>query len=170
MAPETLSKLFPTPQIEAWGRLLMAHKMLVERVQKDLAAAKLPPLEWYDVLLALSTTAERRMRLFKLGDWVALSRSNLTRLCDRLEREGLIRREQCPMDGRGQVAFLTGKGGEMLRRMWPVYRRSIETHFGRHYSSVEAAALAAALARPCLRSQAAAGKSSQPKKAASIER
>ena len=141
-------KLFPTPHIEAWGRLLLAHKVLLERIQKALAKAELPPLEWYDVLLALALREDRRMRLHQLGDWVALSRSNLTRLCDRLETAGAIERVQCPQDGRGQFAQLTPKGADLLKKMWPVYRRAIEAEFSRHYSGKEAEALAAMLKRP----------------------
>jgi DNA-binding MarR family transcriptional regulator len=141
-------KLFPTPHIEAWGRLLLAHKVLIERIQKALAAAGLPPLEWYDVLLALALRDERRMRLHQLGDWVALSRSNLTRLCDRLEKAGAIERVRSPEDGRGQFAQMTPAGAALLKKMWPVYRRSIESHFARHYSGREAAGLAELLKRP----------------------
>jgi DNA-binding MarR family transcriptional regulator len=48
---------------------------------------------------------------------------------DRIERAGLLRREPVPGDGRGAYAVITEEGMAMLRRMWPVYARSIRTEF-----------------------------------------
>lgn len=140
-------KRHATPHFLAWARLLRVHKVLLEKVQADLSAADLPPLEWYDLLLELDMAEGNRLRLYDLGQRMVLSRSNLTRLCDRLEKEGLISREQCAEDRRGLFAALTQKGAEIRRAMWPVYRRSVEQHFSAHISEQEAAELAAVLLR-----------------------
>jgi len=142
-----MDKRHPTPHFLAWARLLRVHKVLLERVQADLSAADLPPLEWYDLLLELDMAAGNRLRLYDLGQRMVLSRSNLTRLCDRLEKEGLISREQCAEDRRGLFAALTQKGAEIRRAMWPVYKRSVEQHFSAHISEQEATELAAVLLR-----------------------
>jgi DNA-binding MarR family transcriptional regulator len=83
----------------AWRKFLMAHVILIEQIERDLAQAKLPPLSWYDVLFALSEASDRKLRLHELAQAVLLSRSNLTRLVDRLEAAGLICRESCEIVG-----------------------------------------------------------------------
>lgn len=140
-------KRHPTTHFLAWARLLRAHRVLLERVQADLAAAELPPLEWYDLLLELDMADGNRLRLYDLGERMVLSRSNLTRLCDRLEKEGLISREQCAEDRRGLFATLTQKGAKMRRAIWPVYKRSVEQHFSAHLTEEEANELASVLLR-----------------------
>lgn len=122
--------IYPSTAVKAWAVLLRTHKSLTELVQRDLAAADLPPLEWYDVLLELKSSPGRRLRLNELGEKIVLSKSNLTRVCDRLEARGLIRREPCTDDGRGVFATLTNDGEALRRRIWPVYRAAIERHFG----------------------------------------
>jgi len=57
-----------------------------------MAQAELPSLKWYDVLFALKKAPEHRLRLSELTEKLLLSRSNLTRLADRLEKAGLLRR------------------------------------------------------------------------------
>lgn len=136
-----------TDRIEAWRRLLAAHTRLLERVEGALKAAGLPPLAWYDVLLALSRAPGGRLRMHELAEAMLLSRSNLTRLADRLERAGLIARAADPEDRRGAFAVITEAGEAKRREMWPVYRGAIERHFGRHLSGAEARELAALLGR-----------------------
>lgn len=138
-------KRYPTLHFTAWARLLRAHKVLLEKVQKNLADADLPPLEWYDLLLELDLAEDKKLRLFDLGERIVLSRSNLTRLCDRLEKEGLLRREHCAEDRRGLYASITEKGAVMRKKMWPVYQRAVEEHFAARLSQKDAETLAALL-------------------------
>jgi MarR family len=65
----------------------------------------------------------------ELADSLTLSRGGLTKLADRLEAAGLLRREPVADDGRGLNAVLTEAGEEMLRRMWPVYSRVLHETF-----------------------------------------
>jgi DNA-binding MarR family transcriptional regulator len=85
--------------------------------------------------------------MHELARAVVLSRSGLTRLVDRLEKAGLLRREPDPSDRRGAFAVLTDEGRDMLRQMWPVYAAGIAEHFGRHVSDEEAHELTEALSR-----------------------
>jgi DNA-binding MarR family transcriptional regulator len=126
--PVKLSKLHNL----AWRRFLTAQITLIEQIEQDLAQAKLPPLSWYDVLFTLSEASEHKLRLHELAQAVLLSRSNLTRLVDRLEDAGLIQREQCPSDRRGAFAVITDEGFKMLDRMWVVYGQGIEKYFACH--------------------------------------
>jgi DNA-binding MarR family transcriptional regulator len=132
----------------AWRAFLRAHAAAVGRIERDLAASEPElPLSWYDVLVALVGARDRRLRLRELADEVLLSRSGLTRLVDRLEAAGLLRREPDPTDRRGAFAVLTEAGYEALRRTWPLYARGIQDHFGRYLMPEEAGVLARALQR-----------------------
>lgn len=66
----------------------------------------------------------------ELAGAILLSPSGLTRLVDRLEAEGLMRREPCSEDRRCQYAVATRKGLAALRKTWPVYSAAIANHFG----------------------------------------
>lgn len=113
-----------------WRLFLTAQVKLLDRLEARLKAADLPPLEWYDVLLTLKEAPDQRLRLSEVADQVLLSRSNLTRLVDRLEAAGLLRRERCLSDRRGAFAVLTEAGLAMQQKMWKVYAAGIAEYFG----------------------------------------
>ena len=123
--------------LDVWRRFLTAHSHLTAAIERDLHAADVLPLSSYDVLLALHEAPDKCLRMHELAEAVVLSRSGLTRLVDRLYEVGLVDREPCPEDRRGQHAVLTAKGKAALRRTWPVYARSIEQHFAAHLSDTE---------------------------------
>ena len=116
--------------LDAWRAFLTAHALATKRISRDLAAAELPDLTWYDVLWALRRAEGRRLRIRELADAVALSSTGMTRFVDRLEQAGLVRREAVPGDRRGAYAVITDEGVALLRRMWPVYAKGIERYFG----------------------------------------
>ena len=132
--------------VAAWVRLLRAHTSALGQIETALKRAGLPPLSWYDVLLELER-AKKPMRLRALQAELLLAQYNLSRLVDRLEAEGLVRRTDDPTDGRGQLVSLTAKGARLRRRMWPTYARSIHDAVGSHLSADEAHTLANLLAR-----------------------
>jgi DNA-binding MarR family transcriptional regulator len=76
---------------------------------------------------------------------VVLSRSNLTRLIDRLEDAGLVKRERSEEDRRGAFAVLTDDGKAMRRRMWPVYAKAIKELFEDRVSDAQAQVMGTAL-------------------------
>ena len=124
-----------------------AHTSVVAHAEAALAAAGLPPLAWYDVLWAIRRAPKRRIRMAELASSLTISRGGLTKLADRLENAGLIRREPTDSDGRGLYAVLTAEGNTLLRRMWPVYSRALRETFVSAISNQEAALIAAALSR-----------------------
>jgi len=137
----------PDVHLEAWRALLGAHAAVLGRTEDALAAAGLPPLPWYDVLWALRTAPGTRLRMGDLAGHVTISRGGLTRLVDRIEAAGLLRREACPTDRRGYDAVLTPDGRALLRRMWPVYSRVLRETVVERLNQREAAGLATALQR-----------------------
>lgn len=116
-------------QLAAWRAFLRAHSTMLRRIGRDLEDAGLPPLAWYDVLAALRDAHERRLRQVEIAERVLLSHSGLSRLLDRIEERGLVRRVRCPTDRRSLHVELTAGGAEMLARMWPVYARGLAEDF-----------------------------------------
>jgi DNA-binding MarR family transcriptional regulator len=137
----------PERHLAAWRSLLEVHKNVVELLARELEEQRGLPLGWYDVLLTLDQAPEQRLRMQELAQSVLLSKSGLTRLIDRMETEGLVRRERCPSDRRGAFAVLTPEGRSAFRRAAPVHLRGIQEHFARHMDDDEAATLDDALAR-----------------------
>lgn len=137
----------PDVHLDAWRALLNVHAGVVERVEHALREAELPPLTWYDVLWALRRAPQRRLRMSELAEAVTLSRGGLTKLVDRLEADGLLRREACVTDRRGYHAVLTPRGQALLRRMWPVYADVLKDVFVPVLGEDEAAGIAASLGR-----------------------
>jgi DNA-binding MarR family transcriptional regulator len=90
--------------------MLRAHAELTRALDAELTRGHDLPLSSYEVLLFLGDSDEGRMRMSELADSVLLSRSGLTRLVDRLERQGLLRRERCASDARGLFAEITDEG------------------------------------------------------------
>lgn len=138
----------------AWALFLTAHAVLIDRVEAGLREAGLPELAWYDVLWALESAGGGRLRMHELAERIVLTRSNLSRLVDRLERAGLVRREDCADDRRGHYSVLTEDGRKMRRAMWPVYRRQIDVLFARHIDEAEARVIAECLTRVLTRARA----------------
>ena len=116
-------------QLRTWQTFITAHAMVIDLIEHELAEAKQLPLSSYDVLLALLEAPNRRLRMHELAHAVVLSRSGLTRLVDRLEQEGLLRRDRTGSDRRATYAVLTLKGFRAFRRAWPIYAQGIVKHF-----------------------------------------
>ncbi|MCU1594719.1 MAG: transcriptional regulator, MarR family [Frankiales bacterium] len=115
-------------ELGAWRSFLRAHAQITRKLEADLVAEHDLPLPSYDVLLQLAEAPERRLRMTDLADRVLLSRSGLTRLVDRLEREGLVERTACPNDARGTNAVLTDGGLSRLRTAAPTHLRGVSEH------------------------------------------
>ncbi|MGI9534846.1 MAG: MarR family winged helix-turn-helix transcriptional regulator [Thermodesulfobacteriota bacterium] len=113
----------------AWMGFVKSQQYLIEKVEDELKLKGFPPLTWYDVLLELDKAHEGSLRLNDLGKKVLLNKYSVTRLIDRLEKEGLVSRDACQIDGRGIFACITQKGRELRKSMWPVYYNVIKEHF-----------------------------------------
>ena len=75
----------------AWIRLNRARDRVLGAIEQDLKAGGCPPLAWYDVLLELSRAPDGRLRPFEIEKVTLLAQYNLSRLLDRLEKEGWSR-------------------------------------------------------------------------------
>jgi DNA-binding MarR family transcriptional regulator len=142
-----MEKRLDEGRLAAWRAFLTAHAVVIEAIDREMVAAEVVPLTWYDVLVELAEAPEHRLRLHELAARVVLSRSGCTRLVDRLEAKGLVRREAARNDRRGAYAVLTEAGAAAHRRAWPVYARGIAAHFARHLSEDEATVITRAMER-----------------------
>lgn len=133
--------LNPT-ELGAWRGMLRVHSALTKALDAELLREHGLPLSSYEVLLFLADSPEGQLRMSELADGVLLSRSGLTRLVDRMERDGLLRRERCTEDARGFLATITPKGRELFRRARRTHLDGVRKRFLRHFSEDELRALA----------------------------
>jgi DNA-binding MarR family transcriptional regulator len=102
-------------RLAAWRAFLRTHSSLIRLLEQDLHARQKIPLVSYDVLVQLAEAPGQRLRMSELAEAVLLSRSGLSRLVDRLQKDGLVLREPDPYDARGLFTVLTDKGRDTLR-------------------------------------------------------
>jgi DNA-binding MarR family transcriptional regulator len=131
------ARLLDGDELAAWGGLLRAHARLTKALDVDLVSAHGLPLTSYEVLLHLADSPDGRLRMSELADSVLLSRSGLTRLVDRLERQDLLRRESCPSDRRGAYAVITQRGRELFDRARSTHLDGVRRRFLDHLSEDE---------------------------------
>ncbi|MHB8234743.1 MAG: MarR family winged helix-turn-helix transcriptional regulator [Solirubrobacteraceae bacterium] len=126
----------------AWRGLLRAHACLSKRLDAALDQAHGLPLTSYEVLDRLEDSSGGRMRMCDLADQAQLSRSGLTRLVDRLEREQLIERCSCQQDARGSFACLTPAGRQRLADARVTHLAVVREQFFSRFSELELSLLA----------------------------
>jgi DNA-binding MarR family transcriptional regulator len=134
-------------ELSAWRTFLRAHAQVTRRLEHDLLTEHDLPLASYDVLVQLSEAPGRRLRMTELAERVLLSRSGLTRLVDRLVRDGLVQRQACPSDARGTLAVLTDDGAARLAAAWPTHLRGVLENVVSRLSADELQVLGSLLSR-----------------------
>jgi DNA-binding MarR family transcriptional regulator len=113
----------------AWEGFLRAQAMIMHALSGELEQANGMSMSSYDVLLQLARAPRRRLRMTELAEAVVLSPSGLTRLVERLEREGLVARIKSADDARGAYAALTDRGRARLRKATRSHLNGIRQHF-----------------------------------------
>jgi DNA-binding MarR family transcriptional regulator len=129
-------------ELRAWRGLLRAHACLAKRLDAELDRAHRLPMTSYEVLTHLGEASGERMRMRNLAEQAQLSRSGLTRLVDRLERDGLLERCSCSDDARGAYACLTAAGRERLQEARGTHLAVVREHFFSRFSEQELTLLA----------------------------
>jgi DNA-binding MarR family transcriptional regulator len=129
-------------ELRAWRGLLRAHACLAKKLDFELEHAHGLPMSSYEVLHHLEETPAGRMRMCELAEQAQLSRSGLTRLIDRMERDGLVERCSCDHDARGSYACLTATGRERLQEARGTHLAVIREQFFSHFSEAELSTLA----------------------------
>jgi DNA-binding MarR family transcriptional regulator len=103
-------------ELEAWGGFLRTHAVLYQELEQRLVKSQGMTISSYDALLRLSWAGKSGLRMSELANNVLKTSGGLTRLADRLERDGLITRTRSAEDLRGYHAQITPAGRAALRR------------------------------------------------------
>lgn len=135
------------PRLGAWRAFLYAQSTLLARLDAELQADAGLTLAELDALAQLAFARQERLRMGELADRVLLSRSGVTRLVDRLVRQGYVTREACAPDGRGAFAVLTPAGRKLLRSAMPRHLAGVDSHFLEAIGMDDLAAVERALGR-----------------------
>jgi DNA-binding MarR family transcriptional regulator len=133
------------PRYAAWRLMLEAHAAAVELLSKELEAECGMPIGWYDVLFHLHEADGGHLRMVDLARAVLLSKSGLTRLVDRMEREGLVARKVAPDDRRSFEVSMTAEGERRFRKAARVHLRGIDKHWNELLTESEGRAMEKAL-------------------------
>ncbi|WP_405798243.1 MarR family winged helix-turn-helix transcriptional regulator [Streptomyces sp. NBC_01506] len=102
-----------------WQAYLQATTLLEDHLDRRLQRDAGMPHLYYALLVHLARAPQRRLRMTQLARNAKITRSRLSHAVARLEKDGWVRREDCPSDKRGQNAILTDEGDEVLRRSAP---------------------------------------------------
>ena len=132
-------------RLEVWRRWLLAQKVLIDRLDRELREQCDMTLEDYDVLVQLAEQPGARARMSDLADALLIARSSCTRIVGRLEDVGWVRRDPDAGDRRVVWATLTPTGRRRLRRAAVVHLNGVQDAFARHLSATDVDRLDVAL-------------------------
>lgn len=132
---------------QAWIAFYTAQLTLIREIGRAMQTETGIGMEEYGVLLGLEMAEENRLRMGEIAGMSSLSPSGITRLVDRLEKDGLVVRQSCPNDRRALHCALTPIGLARREEAWQVYQREIEARFASCMSDEEASTLTQVLRR-----------------------
>lgn len=115
--------------LESWESLFRAQVAVFRRLRDDFRGAEIT-LGEYDVLYNLTLFDGQRLRLHELNEHIVLTQPSLSRLVERMEKQGLVRRERDPDDRRGTIVIITDYGIEVQRRVGHDHADSIARYMG----------------------------------------
>jgi DNA-binding MarR family transcriptional regulator len=139
----SLSSLSPE-RLRAWRLYFESALALVDVLDAELARDAGMPLRWYDALVHLEETPEG-LRMNELAERILYSKSGFTRVVDRMEEAGLVRRVRPDNDRRSILIVLTGTGRGAMEKARRHHRTAIEQHFSQHLTEADIKALTRAL-------------------------
>ncbi|WP_199513283.1 MarR family winged helix-turn-helix transcriptional regulator [Nucisporomicrobium flavum] len=119
---------FDDPRFTAYGLFAEAFTGLTNRFAAQFEQHRLSSVE-FEVLLRLARSPQHRLRMTDLAGQTSLSTSGVTRVVDRMDREGLIRREACPSDRRSSYAVITPAGVQRLEEVIPGHLELMQQWF-----------------------------------------
>ena len=131
-------------RLRAWRLYFESALALTDVLDAELERDAGIPLRWYDALVHLEDTAEG-LRMNELAEKILYSKSGFTRVVDRLEEAGLVRRVRPETDRRSIFVLLTDKGRETIEHARRHHRHAIEQHFSHHLTDTDIKTLTRAL-------------------------
>jgi DNA-binding MarR family transcriptional regulator len=135
----------PSPErLRSWRLFFESALALLDVLDSELGNAVGIPMRWYDVLVHLEESPEG-IRMNELAERILYSKSGFTRVVDRMEDAGLVRRVRPDDDRRSILVVLTDNGAETMERARRYHRDGIEQHFSQHLTDADIKALTRAL-------------------------
>ena len=145
LSHEKQSLSSPSPErLRAWRLFFESALALLDVLDAELERQAGIPLRWYDALVQLEESPEG-IPMNALAQRILYSKSGFTRVVDRMEEAGLVRRVRPEHDRRSILVVLTDRGTETMERARHHHRDGIERHFSRHLADNEIKALTRAL-------------------------
>jgi DNA-binding MarR family transcriptional regulator len=136
----------PPEQLVTWRLFLTCAFALIDILDEELQADSDLTFRWYDVLVQLEES-EQPLRMNELATRIVASKSGLTRVIDRMEEVGFVRRQRPEGDRRVIEVVMTDEGAAALRAARVIHRRGIDEHFAKHLDDRDFAALARAFGK-----------------------
>ncbi|MEJ3657824.1 MarR family transcriptional regulator [Actinomycetes bacterium KLBMP 9759] len=124
-----------------WRGFLAVNRLLFERLERQLQTGAGMPHAYYEILVRLSETPGRTLRMSELATNAHSSRSRLSHAVARLEEMGWVRRKPCPSDRRGALAELTDEGMAALVAAAPGHVEEVRAQLFDALSREQVAAL-----------------------------
>jgi DNA-binding MarR family transcriptional regulator len=140
-----MTRWLDADQQKSWRAYIAATTLLQERLSRELQAAHGLTMADYEILVRLSESPQRSLRMSQLAEHTLASRSRLSHQVDRLEKAGLVVREACASDRRGANAVLTEQGWELLVAAAPTHVGGVRAHFVDQLTPEQFAAVGEAL-------------------------
>ena len=135
----------PTPErLRCWRLFFESSLALIDMLDTELQEAVGIPQRWYDVLVQLEEAPDG-LPMNELAERILYSKSGFTRVVDRMEEAGLVRRVRPEHDRRSILVLLTEEGTTTMGRARRHHRDGIDRHFSRHLTDAEVRALTKAL-------------------------
>ena len=135
----------PSPErLRAWRLFFESALALRDVLDAELEQAAGIPQRWYDVLVQLEESPQG-IPMNELAERILYSKSGFTRVVDRMEEAGLVRRSRLENDRRTILIVLTASGTETLQRARRHHRDGIQRHFSAHLTDADVKALSRAL-------------------------
>ncbi len=124
-------------QLKMWVTMLRANSKINRRLAADMLAENGMPIVWFDVLVQLFHAPNQMLRMNELADQVIMSGSGLTRLIDRMIKEGLVNRTTCASDRRVVHVMITELGRLRISEVLPAHQKRVYEYFIQHLKPEE---------------------------------
>lgn len=119
MAVETDTEWLTDAEQATWRAFNTVSRLIEGSLDRQLTRDSSMSHAHYATLVALSESERGRARMGDLAEFLQFSPSRMSHAVRRMERDGWVRREACPTDGRGQEAVLTPAGRSALDQAAP---------------------------------------------------
>jgi DNA-binding MarR family transcriptional regulator len=149
-----MSRWLTDDEQRAWRGLVQMTSQLNARMNRQLQEEYGISLADYEVLVVLTEVPEGRCRVFEITSALAWEQSRVSHQLARMQRRGLVARQECPSDARGAFVVLTGTGRAAIERAAPAHVETVRQLVFNDMTPGELAALTTLTSRVLDRLQA----------------